>query len=82
MLGPTSLKADTVMVYNAPEGTLTRVYEVFSGSSMVLVLSQTLYCRRYPVSGAANRMGRGGCRRDNIIIFLFSKLSTIFILLQ
>ena len=40
MLGPTSLKADTVMVYTAPEGTPSRVYEVFSaGSSMMLVLS-------------------------------------------
>ena len=77
MLGPTSLKADTVILYNAPEGTLSRVYEVFTpGSLIVLVLSKTLYCRRYPVSGAANGVGRGGCRRDHIIIFLDNSLAS------
>ena len=46
------------------------------GSSIVLVLSKTLYCRRYPVSGAASGVGRGACRRDHIIIFLDNSLAS------
>ena len=74
MLGPTSLKADTVILYNAPGGTLSRAYEVFSaGSSTMLVLSYTWYCRRYPVSGEPSGSRRGAYRIR--IVQIYEKLT-------
>ena len=37
MLGPISLNVDTVIVYTAPEEALSIAYEVFSGSTIVLI---------------------------------------------